>query len=93
MSDKINWMVSAANDQKPPTVAELQAKQELLRSKLNAVKIAYLNSSEFDGRPVTYEDLKQVAQDLIRNNYALQRLLYGSVKMKLSVAKLLRRGG
>ena len=76
-----------------PSADELRAQQEQLRSKLNALKVAYFNGTEYAGNPVTYEDLKQAAQELIRSNYALQKLLYGSVKLKLSVAKLLRQGG
>jgi hypothetical protein len=59
---------------------------------MNAVKIAYLNSAPFDGRSVTYEDVKAAAEELIESNYALQRARYGKVRLKLSVAKLLRRG-
>jgi uncharacterized protein YfkK (UPF0435 family) len=86
-------MASVADNHGQPSADELRAKLEQLQAKLNAVKIAYLNNVEFDGKAVSYEDLRQVAQDLIQTNYALQKLLYGSVKLRLSTAKLLRRGG
>jgi len=70
----------------------LQARFEVLQSRLNAAKIAYLNSAPFDGRLITYEDVKGIAEELIESNYALQRARYGRVRLKLSVAKLLRRG-
>ena len=65
---------------------------EMLQSRLNAAKIAYLNGSDLDGEAVSYERLKAVAQEMIEANYALQRARYGRVRLKLSVAKLLRRG-
>ena len=70
----------------------LSEKQENLQSRLNAVKIAYLNGEEFEGKPVAYEDVKLVAKQLIEANYALQKARYGSIRLKLSVAKLIRRG-
>ena len=69
-----------------------QARFEMLQARLNAAKIAYLNSALFDGREITYEDLKAIAEELIASNYALQRARYGKVRLRLSVAKLLRRG-
>jgi len=59
---------------------------------LNAAKIAYLNSSPFNGREMIYEGVKTIAEELIDSNYALQHARYGKVRLKLSVAKLLRRG-
>ncbi len=73
-------------------VEELQARFEQLQSRLNAAKIAYLNSSPLDGRDLTYDDVKAIAKDMIEANYALQRARYGAVRLKLSVAKLIRRG-
>jgi hypothetical protein len=69
---------------------ELRSRMELLQSKLNAAKIAYHNRSELDGKVPDYEDVAAIAKNLIALNYKLQKLLYGEVKMKLSVAKLIR---
>lgn len=71
---------------------QLRERQEQARDRLNALKVAYLNSQEFDGHAVSYDDLKAAAHELIKVNYALQRALYGAIRLKLSVAKLLRRG-
>ena len=79
-------------EQGSPPADELRTRLEQLQAKLNAVKTAYLNSAEFEGKPTTYEDLERVAKELIQTNYALQKREYGSIKLKLSVAKLLRRG-
>jgi hypothetical protein len=75
-----------------PTVEELRARFEAGQARLNAAKIAYLNRSDFDGEPVSYEVLKRLAQETIKANYSLQTAIYGSVRLKLSVARLLRRG-
>jgi hypothetical protein len=75
-----------------PGVETLRGRFELLQSRLNAAKIAYLNGTPLDGREVTYVILKQIAQDTIQANYELQRASYGTIRVKLSVAKLLRRG-
>ncbi len=65
---------------------------EMLQSRLNAAKIAYLNSTELDGHQVTYEHLRRVAEEMIEAHYELQRLRYGKVRLRLSVPKVLRRG-
>ena len=62
-----------------------------LRARVYAAKIAYLNRSIFeDKKELSYEDLKAIAQDFIRASYDYQRKVYGKVKVKISVAKLLR---
>ena len=71
---------------------EARSRVEMLQSRLHAAKIAYLNGTPLDGESVSYERLKGVAQEVIQANYALQRARYGKVRLKLSVAKLLRRG-
>lgn len=63
-----------------------------MRSRLNAARIAYARSLPFDGREVTYDDLRRIANETIQANYELQKCRYGSVKLKLSASKLLRRG-
>ncbi len=69
---------------------ELRARMEQLQSKLRVAKIAYHNRTELDGKIPEYEDLAGIAKDLINANYQLQKELYGKVKLKLSVPKLLR---
>ena len=69
---------------------ELRARMELLQSKLHVAKIAYLNRTELDGKVPEYEDVAAIAKSLISLNYQLQKELYGEVRLKLSVSKLLR---
>jgi hypothetical protein len=71
---------------------ELKARFEMSQARLNAAKIAYLNRTPLNGEQINYEALKRIAQETIQANYALQMAAYGSIRLKLSVAKLLRRG-
>ena len=73
-----------------PAVEELRARAEVLRSRLSAAKIAFMKRTELDGRIPEFEDLSKAAEEVIEANYQLQRQLYGKVRIKLSVAKLLR---
>jgi hypothetical protein len=68
----------------------LRAQMELLQSKLHSAKIAFHNRTELDGKVPEYEDVAAVAKSLIKLNYDLQKLLFGEVRMKLSVARLMR---
>ena len=63
----------------------LRGRFELLQARLNAAKIAYLNRAPLDGKEVTYETLKRIAQETIQANYDLQIAKYGNVRVKLSV--------
>lgn len=77
-------------DETNATADELRTRMELLQSRLHAAKIAYFNRTELGGKIIEYEDLAGIAKNLISVNYQLQKKLYGKVKLKLSVAKLLR---
>ncbi len=84
--------MSESQNPEDPQLAEARANFERMRSRLNAARIAYARNLPFDGREVTYDDLRRIADETIQANYELQRRRYGSVKLKLSVSKLLRRG-
>ena len=75
-----------------PDVGALRGRFDLLQSRLNAAKIAYLNGTDLGNQEVSYATLKQIAQETIQANYELQRARYGTIRVKLSIAKLLRRG-
>jgi hypothetical protein len=72
------------------TPEELRARMEVLQSMLHTAKIAYLNRTELDGKVPEYKDVAAIAKNLISLNYQLQKELYGEVRLKLSVSKLLR---
>jgi hypothetical protein len=70
---------------------EQQRQLEYLRARVNAAKIAYLNRTPFeDLAEVSFDDLKLIAQEFIRASHNYQKLKYGSVRVRLSVGKLLR---
>jgi hypothetical protein len=74
------------------SIEQARSHFEMLQARLNAAKIAYLNGTELDGEAMSYERLKGIAQQMIEANYSLQKARYGKVRLKLTVAKLLRRG-
>jgi hypothetical protein len=68
-----------------------QVNLDKLRARVYAAKIAYLNRSSFeDKNELSYEDLKAIAQDFISASDEYQKRLYGKIRVKISVAKLLR---
>lgn len=85
-----NQLNNSPVDASENEVNEIRARMELVQARLHAAKIAYLNRTEFDGKVPEYSDVAGIAKNLISLNYDLQRKLYGEVRLKLSVAKLLR---
>lgn len=81
---------NSPTDEANATADELRTRMELLQSRLHVAKIAYFNSTELDGKVPEYEDLAGIAKNLISVNYQLQKKLYGKVRLKLTVSKLLR---
>lgn len=72
------------------TLEAMRMELDMLRSKIHAAKVAYLNRTPFQDRDVSYEDLKAFAREYIRKSYAYQRARFGKLKVRMSVAKLLR---
>ena len=80
------------DEDKERELVRQQERLDQLMAKVNAAKIAYLNKTPFgDKAELSYEDLKEIAQQFIRASYEFQKQKFGSVKVKISVAKLLRR--
>ena len=79
-------------EEKTPTSVDGDRENlDKLRARVYAAKVAYLNRSMFEEKAeLSYEDLRAIAQDFIRASYDYQKKLYGKVKVKISVAKLLR---
>lgn len=63
---------------------------ERKRAAMEAAKIAYLNRAPFRGQIPEYEDVRRVTQEFILANYKYQKGLYGKIRVKFSVANLLR---
>jgi hypothetical protein len=77
---------SISNDE----LRKIREEMERLKAAMHAAKIAYLNRTPFGGRILEYEGVRQVAQEFILANYTYQKALYGKIKVRLSVATLLR---
>jgi hypothetical protein len=77
----------------PPAPEELERmRAEMKRSEheLEDGKLAYYNSAEYRGEAMTYERLKKYAEAFITANHALQKALYGRIRIRLDVGRLLR---
>jgi hypothetical protein len=53
-------------------------------------KLAYYHGSEYKGQSVGYDDLRGYADRFIAANYAFQKARWGTVKVRLTVSRLLR---
>ncbi len=79
------------NSQTSTGLTSEQERLDRLRARVHAAKIAYLNRAPFEEKSeLKYEDLKLIAEDFIKASYEQQKKLYGEVKVKISIAKLLR---
>lgn len=77
----------------PPTPEEVERRRaEVKRTEheLEDAKLAYYNSAEYMEKPVDYERLKEFAEAFIAANHELQKALYGRVRIRLDVSRLLR---
>lgn len=83
-------MAKARESTTDDELQEIREDMERKKAAMHAAKIAYLNSTSFGGRIPEYEDVRQAAQEFILANYKYQKALYGKIKVKLSVANLLR---
>lgn len=57
---------------------------------MEATRTAYRRRGSYEGRTPTYDELRQAANEFIVASYEYQRVVYGRIKVKLSVANLLR---
>jgi len=74
----------------PGELSRLRAEMEHKKAILDSIKIAFFNNVPFGGTIPDAQSVRQAAQDFVVANHAYQRLLFGRVKVKLSVANLLR---
>jgi len=77
----------------PPTPEEVERRRAEVKQtehELEDAKLAYYNSAEYRGKPVDYGRLKNYAEAFIRANHELQKALYGRVRIRLDVSRLLR---
>jgi hypothetical protein len=68
-----------------------------LKSAMNAAeldfanaKLAYYNRAEYKDRLIAYEELNKYAETAIAANHAYQTALYGRIRVRLTVSRLMR---
>lgn len=74
----------------PVNVEALREENTRAEHELENAKLAYFNSAPYKDEPIDFERLKGYAEAFIRSNHALQKALYGRVRVKLDVSRLLR---
>jgi hypothetical protein len=72
------------------TLDELREEMDKLGNALEAVKIAYLNSTPYGDNVPTVDDVRSTAQAYIKAHHAFQRARFGKVRVRLNAADLLR---
>ena len=74
----------------PEEIERLRHEVKRRESEFRDAKIAYYNSSEYQGDAMPYERLKSYALAFIAANRDLQKALYGRVRVVIDVSRLLR---
>ena len=74
----------------PGETEKLRSEMTRTEHELEDAKLAYFNSVEYQGGEMTYERLKGYAEAFISANHDLQKSLYGRVRIRLNVSRLLR---
>jgi hypothetical protein len=74
----------------PEQLAKLKETLDASELDLENAKMAYFNTAPYKDEEVTYEVLKRYAETYIGKNYDYQKAAFGKVRIKLTVARLLR---
>lgn len=83
-------MARKKNQLSPEEIAALKQSMEAAELDFANAKLAYYNRTEYRGQIVSYEVLKNFAEDYIQKNYAVQKAVFGKIHVKLLVANLMR---
>jgi hypothetical protein len=74
----------------PEEIATLKAAMDAAELDFANAKIAYYNRTDYKGSLISYDALKEYAEDFITKNYAVQKAAFGKIHVKLLVANLMR---
>jgi hypothetical protein len=74
----------------PEEIERLRTSMETMKATLEVIRVAYYNRTAFKGQIPDYENVHKAAEDFVAANYLYQKALWGKIKVKLSVANLLR---
>lgn len=75
---------------RPEQLEELRSEATRAEHELEDAKLAYFNSAPYRDEPIGFDRLKEYAEAFIRANHALQKGLYGRIRIRLDVSRLLR---
>jgi hypothetical protein len=78
------------NEISPEEIAALKQSMEAAELDFGNAKLAFYNRTEYKGQIITYETLKTFAETFIQKNYAVQKAVFGKIRLKLLVANLMR---
>jgi len=74
----------------PENVDKLKEAMNMAEADFRNAKVAYYNNVDYKGKRVEYEELESYATAFIEANRAVQKALFGKVRIKLTVARLMR---
>ena len=74
----------------PEELADLKKELDASEVDLDNAKLAYFHRAPYKDQEVTYELLKTYAETFIARNHAYQKAAFGKIRLRLSVARLLR---
>lgn len=74
----------------PEELAALKANLDSSELDFDNAKLAYFHRSSYKDEEVTYEVLKRYAETYIARNHEYQKAAFGKIRVKLTVARLLR---
>jgi tetrahydromethanopterin S-methyltransferase subunit B len=73
-----------------PTIDQLREQMDKLGNAVEAIKIAYLNGTPYGETVPTVDDVRSTAEAYVKAHHAFQRARFGKVRVRMSVAELLR---
>jgi hypothetical protein len=74
----------------PEDADRFRERMETCKTTMENMRVAFYNRTAFGDKVPEYEDVRKAAENFISANYDYQKALWGRVKVKLSVANLLR---
>lgn len=80
----------AAKSATPEELAALKQIMDAAELDFDNAKLAYFHRTSYKDEDVTYEVLKHYAESYIARNHGYQKAAFGKIRVRLTVARLLR---
>jgi Xaa-Pro aminopeptidase len=74
----------------PEEIAALKQAMDLAELDFINAKVAFFHDADYKDKKITYDVLSDFAEFFIAQNYAFQKAMFGRVRVKLSVPRLMR---